>query len=540
MYLGNATRFAQIIVCCILSHTGQAHAQVDSPETILEAQPHQLALATNLKLTTVLSLPTIARPYEPSAPAQAGAEVRLGVADVVRATFADNLTMRTAVNSLVLQAQRLGRVARTEFAPKLSTSSSVQRSSSPLTSGAAQLSVQASLDLNWRLPTGANVKLSNGLTRSDQPGQPTNNTQQVGISISQPLLKGAGRVVAEAGLTGAESAYRVAVKALGQTAQSLLAQALSAYVAVQQAQEATKQAQAAHQTAQRVYELNTALVNAGRSPRNVLLQSESDTAAARLGIAQAKNAERQAVRTLAQAMGQSNLFDGVELMLVGNFEREALPSPDEHSLIGQALHASSELFAARETLAQAELSLALANNDLLPSLNLSLGSTFAPGSNTASMAGAGGRNHSVGLNFEYSFDRAPMQIGRNTAQVNLNAARAQLREVEQRVRDAAIDALRNLQFAQAQHELAQSALALANQQLEAEVTRQSLGRSSQLELTNAQQALAAANRQLLDAKRQVFRARIELAQIDGSLLHKWGAQSLLDDRLAQAQQELNP
>ncbi len=536
-----AKRYAPVVLFIALQFTdcmqSQTRAATKAP------QPDSAAHATwaGLQLTKVLSMLPLAQHSKSATSTASDATKPLSTADVVQATLNDNLAMRTAVSSLLLQAQRLGRVARAEFGPKLSTNASTQRSSS-VASGTALLSAQAqaALDLNWRLRSGANIKLSNSHTRSTQPGQLTNNGQQVSISISQPLLKGAGRVINEASLTGTESSYRVAVKALGQTAQTLLAQALGAYVAVQQAQEATKQAQVAHQLAQRVYDLNTALVNAGRSPSNVLLQSESDIAAARLGIAQAQNSQRQAVRVLAQAMGRSNLFDGVELDLTDNFERDDDLTPDEHTLVSQALQASSELFAAREAVAQAELALTIATDALRPSLAVSAGSTIASGNSTGNTAGAGNKNHSIGLNFEYSFDRAPLQIEKTSAQINLDNARAQFQEGEQRVRDAAIDALRNLSFARAQHGLARNALALANQQLDAEVTRQSLGRSSQLELTNAQQALAAANRQLLDAARQVFRARNELAQIDGSLLRKWGAQSLLEDWLAQAQQELNP
>ena len=54
----------------------------------------------------------------------------LSAAEVVQATLTDSLPMRTAVSGFILQAQRLGRVARAEFDPKLSTSASTQRSGS--------------------------------------------------------------------------------------------------------------------------------------------------------------------------------------------------------------------------------------------------------------------------------------------------------------------------------------------------------------------------------------------------------------------------
>ncbi len=530
-------RCAPIIVFNILGFTSCTPALARTAGSAPDAAYAEQTAWVGLQLTRVLSLQPLEQRSEPAASAVANAVKALSAFDAAQATLTDSLSMRTALSSLLLQAQRLARVARAEFRPKLSTNTGTQRSST-VASGAAQWSAQAqaALDLNWRLRSGANVKLSNSLSRKAQPGQLTNNAQQVGITISQPLFRGAGRVINEASLAGAESAYRLAAKTLGQTAQTLVVQALAAYIAVQQAQEATKQAQVAYQLAQRVYELNTALVDAGRSPRNVLLQSESDVAAARLGIAQAQNAQHQTVRILAQAMGRSNLFDGLELVLTDSFEQNDDLTPDEQTLISQALQASSELFAASEAVAQAELALAVANNALLPSVAVSAGSTVSVG-NTA---GASTKNHSIGLSLEYSFDRAPLELEKTTAQVNLDTAHAQRQETEQRVRDTAIDALNNLRFARAQRELSRSALALVNQQLDAELTRQSVGHASQLELSNAQQALAGANRQLLDAARQVFRARNELAQIDGSLLRKWGASSLVDGWLAQAQQELNP
>jgi outer membrane protein TolC len=470
-------------------------------------------------------------------PAANNAQKSLSALDAVQSALTNGLAMRTAVIDLHLQAQRLARVVRAEFTPKLTASAGGQRDISVAT-GATQSSVQAqaALDLNWRLRTGANIRLGNTLTNNTQSAQQSQSGQGVNLTISQPLLRGAGRVVNEAAQMSAESAFRVAAKALGQSAQTLVVQVLAAYVAVQQAQEAAKQAQVAYVLAQRLHALNVALVGAGRSPRNALLQSESDISAAQLGVAQAQNTQRLAVRTLALAMGSSNLLDGLDLLLSDTFEAEEDGRlPAEQTLAAQALQASFELFSAREAVAQAELALVLANDNLLPSLALTAGSTVSSG-NTA---GARNRNNSVGLSLEYSFDRAPLQLEKASAQANLDKARNLLLETEQRVRDAAIDALRNLNFARAQHDLARNALGLATQRLDAEVTRQSLGRTSQLELTNAQQALAASNRQLLDAARQVFRSRIELAQINGSLLRKWGVYTLLEGWVDQAAQELH-
>jgi outer membrane protein TolC len=224
-----------------------SHAQSADRPAVLESN-FQNFKATHL-LGSELSIKPLHQNSKPSVSNQDLSAPSFSVSDVVQTTLAGNLSMRTAVNALLLQARRLAHVTRAEFSPKLSTSASAERSTS-LAPGAAQANVQtkAALDLNWRLSIGANVKLSSNVTRSSQTGQLANTAELIGISISQSLLKGAGRVVNEASSMAAESAYRVVVKSLEQSTQALVAQALAAYIAVQQAQEATKQAQAAYQT----------------------------------------------------------------------------------------------------------------------------------------------------------------------------------------------------------------------------------------------------------------------------------------------------
>lgn len=520
------TLFAAVIVLLFLVSTSvsvQAMAYVPVHSSDLAGAGTELH-------TKVLSTPIVDQPLEPLAFGTNKLERRFSLADAVQSTLTNTVSMRAAVENLHIQAQRLARVGRGQFLPKLSTSALTQRDRS-VAADVAQLGSEAQIlvDMNWRLRSGANVKLSGSLSRNALPGQPINAAQLMGISISQPLLRGASRKVTGAGLEADESGYRIARKSLEQLAQMLLLQTLDAYVAAQQAQEATEQAQVAYQVAQAAYELNAALLNAGRVPRNVLLQSESDVATARLAVAQAQNSQRQAVRGLARAIGNSNMFDDVSLVLTDSFEQDDSPLPNEAEIVGNALQASAELLVAREAVVQAELALTLAKDALRPALAVVAGSDVTFG---------GQHRGSIGLSFEYSFDRAPLRLEKASAQLNLDTARAQLEEVQQRVRDSAIDSVQNLSFTRAQQSLARNALALAKQQLEAEVTRQRIGRASQLELTNAQQALAAANRQLLDATRQVLRARNEVAQIDGSLLQRWGVKTLVDNWIAQAQMEL--
>jgi outer membrane protein TolC len=468
----------------------------------------------------------------------------LSADQAVRSALTESLSMRSAVTLLQLQGQRLSGVSRAEFLPKLGTTAGVLRSGSRV-DGVSQSSAQAQagLDINWRLKTGAEIKVTNSWARNQLAGSSASESggapwlRSTSVSISQPLLKGAGRVVNEARWVAAESAFRVATRSLEQVASNLVAQVLNAYLAVQQAQAATRQAQTAYALAQQVNDLNAALVEAGRSPRNVLLQSALDVSSARLGVAQAENSQRQAVRALERAMGRSDPFDSPDVVVNQPLDaQDDGPLPDEQALVEAALQNSADLLAARENVLLAESALEVARDGLLPALAVSVGSEWTP---SAASTARNGPNHFVGLSMNYSFDRAPARLEERAALANLETARAQLADVERQVRDSAIDGLRNLRFALEQRSLMREAFALASQQLDAEVTRQRLGRISPLELSSAQQALAAANRQLLDASRDVFLSRINLALTDGSLLTTWGAQAMVSEWIAQAQTESN-
>lgn len=477
-------------------------------------------------------------PVEAVVPAEAVTSLRADQA--VRSALNESLSMRSAVSTLQLQGQRLASVSRAEFMPKLNTTAGVRRSASQA-EGSRQSSVytQAGLEVNWRLRSGADVKVSNDWTRngllgaaaSDPTGAAVGRT--TGIAITQPLLKGAGRTVNEAQLFAAESAFKVATRALHQTASNLVAQALNAYLAVQQAQASTLQAQEAYALAQQVNDLNAALVKSGRSPRNVLLQSALDVSSARLAVAQAENNQRQAVRALERAIGRNEPFDSQQLLVDQRLDlQEDGDVPEEQSLVEGALQNSVDLLAARENVLLADLALAGARDALLPSLSMSVGSEWTATGGTAIRSGP---NHFVGLSMNFSFDRALARLEERVALNNLETARAQLADVQRQVRDDALDGLRSLRFSLEQRRLMREAFALATQQLEAEVTRQRLGRISPLELSSAQQALAAANRQLLDASREVFRNRMNLALTDGSLLRSWGVEAMVNQWIELAQ-----
>lgn len=468
-------------------------------------------------------------------PLTAPPALELRTPQVVFSALANDLPLQAARRTLALQAQGV-RVARNEFDPKVATRVATQRGlgATALVADALQSQVRAALDVTWLLASGATVRLSQNADRQRLAGQPSLHSGSTSLAVAQPLLRGFGPAVTRARLDNSESALRVAVAGLERQAALVVASSLLAYAALQQAQAAVAQAVQAQELASRVHELNQAMVTAGRSARIVLLQSDSDLASARLGLVQATNSERLAVRALAQAMGRTDGFQDVRVVPAEDVASRTTQAPlDEAGLVRAALAQSPELLAAGEAVQVAQRELNLAEDALLPSLDL-VASRNALSGVRGSTALA---DTSVGLNFEVSFDRAPRELSRSAARAALDTAQAQRTDAQRQVRDAASDALGAYRFAMAQLELATGVSRIAAQQQEAEATRQSLGQLSQLELSTAQRTVAIANAQLRDAKVQLLQSRLDVSRLAGTLLQTMNADQLVSQWIAQATQE---
>ncbi|MEN9419091.1 MAG: hypothetical protein RI988_2711 [Pseudomonadota bacterium] len=480
--------------------------------------------------------PPFASAQSPAEPSVGPAASRrdLSAAEVVRAALTEGLGMRVAVDNLGLQAQQLATVNRRAFLPKVSTFMGVQRQVGIETGlpPTGVRSAQAAVNVAWQLRTGGVVAVTRALDVGGAGGVSRPDAGSGVISISQPLLRGFGSAVAEAGLEAAESGFRLAVKDVRAMAASIVAQALGAYVEVQTAQAAAVQAREALQLAQHLHEVNHTLVEAGRSARVVLLQSESDIALARAGAAQAENAQRLAIRALAQLMRAGNAFEQTELVLTDELASDSAmadaaghpTSETDRAFLDRVLTESRELLAAREALRLAERQLQLAENAQLPGLAL----TASYGDASLGATGGRRRDTQVGLLFEHSFDAAERKLALRAAQLALQQARDALTDTERRLREAATDAWRQHEFAAEQVRLARRTLAGIERQLDSELTRQRMGRTSQLELTSVQRALSDAQRQFRAAQVQLYLGRTQLELLDGSLLARWGMKQTVD------------
>ena len=427
------------------------------------------------------------------------------------------LVIQSQVMDLSLQARELLEVVHGEFRPRTTLALSNQRQNTLVNSAPGQTNtlMSSTLQTTWRLLSGAQLSLRAAGARQSATGAPLGSDRSVTLGITQPLLRGRGAEVAGAGLRIAESALRSARIAFEQAASDTVHQVLVSYFDRQQAQVRVQQAQDALETARKVHALNQALVDAGRSARNVLLQSEADSAQARLSVAQSAHDESVALRVLLQAIGSDPDSSATRVETPDRLEDIVrVQVPDERTAIDLALAWQSSVRSAHENLQIARLQLRVAEDNQLIPLDLSVSVSRFHGA----APGAPRGDTAVALTTEIAFNRAELRLARSAAANSVRKAEMQLADAERSVRYATVDVLQQLRFAIDQQALAQTNASLVRDRLEAEVERLRVGRASVLEVSLAQQSLVSAQSQLLQAQYQVYRSKLEFLRVTGGLL----------------------
>jgi outer membrane protein TolC len=119
-------------------------------------------------------------------------------------------------------------------------------------------------------------------------------------------------------------------------------------------------------------------------------------------------------------------------------------------------------------------------------------------------------------------DKASQQAAVDASNASLTKAELTLAETERNAIAQTRDALKAIDFARAQYLLSTRTATLAVERLDAEVEKARAGRSSVIELTQAQDSLRDARSQELQARYAMFTSRLDLQRLTGTLLESWG------------------
>jgi len=397
-----------------------------------------------------------------------------------------------------------------------------------------------STGIGARTETGADVEVAYRIDRYRNNLQPLSvygreYRSVLGLTASQPLLRGAGLAVNRAPTTIAEYEERIAREALNQAREQRLMDAVSAYVQRQEATERVRVLEGSLSVAEALLAAAERMTEGGMRPGSSVVEAVAFRDIRRVQLEQA----RQDVLDARTAMQQLVLLDnpttdGVPqpraIAPVLSLAERPIAIPASSVMLTQALAQRAELRIAALRVAREGVRIMVAENQALPQLNVTGRYDFdglSDSSRSSVDRAIYGPNRAWGLGMEL---RVPLQ-GNRTAQAELAAARLRRDQADmssnatrQRIvndieatHDAALLVTRQLEN---QRQLVRSQRELLRQaQLQAEG-----GRLSSIELLRRRLDLLLAEEQLITRRATVERATYTIAFITGRLATELGVE----------------
>lgn len=425
------------------------------------------------------------------------------------------------------------RVTKRRFVPKQSASlqQRLDRQTSLQAPSVETNSLGAQIASKLKLPSGADVQLQ---ASTSQISQSTGGSRDrlMSLTLSQPLLRGAGFRLTRLPTDIAALELANARVQLERVAVDTLAEVIRKYFDHEQARIDVAVLDAGLDTARKLNAVQTELVAAGRLPRSVLLNSESDIAGALLSQAQARNTLRLSQRALLKSAALPSDLDSQVL----GADIEPLPLDRTiYDLEGYSLddlrqaaaRFSPELQQATNSLKIQQYLVDLAEDDMRGSLSLDVGVSrrFGSGAATPQVRGS---DVSIGLVKTFEFDKTERELALARAKMALQNQQDQTREIAQQMDYAVFDAFQQYQFSVRQYQLAQAALRISRNVLASDTEKLRLGRVSAVDLTSAQVAARNAESQANVSRINTLRSALELYRLTGMLLSAHGLQERVE------------
>ncbi len=386
---------------------------------------------------------------------------------------------------------------------------------------------QSNIEISEHLPTGTEVFLSGGFSKSRTDSSDAQYQGSWSVGINQALLRGAGTKVNLIELKRAKNSVAISQHALRDSVINLVQQVEDAYWNLVLANETLKIRQSAVKLAEEQLTLNKDFIDVGKLSKDNLISAQAEVASRKADLVDAE----------ADVKAQN-----IELIQLLNPEEESqwsiifipkdLPEIEKVDLEPDLSTKLSKLY--RPDLAQARLD--LANNDLeviqtknglLPKLDAfanygrtSIGNSYGGATEYLDDNEAG--SYEVGINFEMApFNRAERAAHRRALfqQKQAEAAVYNLeQQIETEVRKAVIEAQRQWERIPATLEELKS----REEESEVEQSRFKVGKSTTLDVLQVQQDFIQAQLDEVSARINYIKSLTALYQSEGTLLDRRG------------------
>ncbi len=455
-----------------------------------------------LGVAAVLSLGQAPVPTEGTPPTRI-----LTLEEAVRLALVENLNLQTSVD--VLQGALIGEsLAESRFNLKLTPSYERGFGESSL------VDQGVGLEVSKLLPFG--TTLTGGL-RSDWTGGDLEyvNASAVSFRVTQPLLRGFGKGATEYDLENSRRNLQSSERNLELARQRLAVDVVASYYNI------VRQAGLVD-VAEKSLERNKELLRASEARLEVGLASKLDVFRAELQLSQAEDAFifRKEALELALDSFKFNLgLAPTDVVALSMVEPEYQPvQVDVDSLTALALRNRIEMREEDDRIKDAERSLAVSRQNLLPQVDLNLrydrrglGQSFTSSFNFIDNA------FNMFLTTSYPLDRSSENASYAMTQIDLSARRRQLRLVEYNIANEVRAAARNVERIGKSIVLQERNTDFAEKQLRLATLRYQRGLASNFDIIDAENNLIQSKSNYVSLVSDYHVAQIELKRVTGTL-----------------------
>ena len=367
--------------------------------------------------------------------------------------------------------------------------------------------------------TGTGTGNNNGGTTGNGSNSGFNNSQQLSLNVSLPIYSG-GRV--RNSRKAAQASARAALASAQQSEQEIAAQTILAYLSILQNQELLSVAQSNLETSTERRRIAAVRFNAGAAARLEVLRADSDLASAQQRrIAAANNAiQSKSALNILLARPPETPFrvEPITTLILPAVARFPLAeqataiaggatAPSSAELRAVADTSLPSLAATRENIVAAGFNVESQRAQRRPNLGLSLtGLLRNPAETIARLALSAGVSIAQNL-----FDGGRISSQVSEARANLDSARLGLTGQQLQVANAIEGSLLTLDSARKQLGPADVSVLAAQEALRAAQLSYSTGVGTQLEVTDAQNALVSAQTDAVNARYALAQAQVQLA-----------------------------
>lgn len=419
-------------------------------------------------------------------------------------------------------------VAKNQFMPHVHLGGSYARENVGSREEQSNLSATPSIDYTNYYGTHFNASMSDSYNDS----QTGNRTQAstLNLSITQPLLNGAGKEVVTSGLMSAIEGERINKMSFRNTLMSQVNQIISSYhqlisdyLQVQINQENVKVSE------EQVKQTKTRL-RLGQATGSDLVQQQSSLATARLSVVSSQRKVHTQTQSLLILLGLDPNKPFRPDLSLDHFKM--YPTPSKAECIRLAKANSLTYQQAKLGITQAERALHVAKNQMKWTVDLTASTQLAHGSGSGLPAGKakdwlGPTTHSptgdknVGINVTIPVDDMGAKSNLLSARVGLRQAHQSLVSTEQSIQSNVRSTLYALESSKHSYILAKQALQLAKQNLANSELSYKFGRTSAFQVSQLRSALIQAQIGLVNAKIGYIGSYMSLRLLIGKVLDDW-------------------